>query len=168
MSGLVARIPVSDATAIVDAADAERVSRHRWYLQRQGHLLYAINAKGVYLHRFIIRARSGTTIDHVNGNGLDNQRHNLRVASRGDQVHNTRKRAGPASSRYKGVGFHHRPGRTRPWRARIKCDGREIGLGYFESEVAAAKAYDAAAVRLYGSFACLNFPGNVATRTAIL
>ena len=91
-------------------------------------------------------------IDHRNGNGLDNRKTNLRLATNAENQRNKGARADNRSG-YKGVS----PARG-VWRAQIKVDQRSFTLGYFECPVAAAKAYDVAAAEKHGQFAWLNFP----------
>ena len=93
-------------------------------------------------------------VDHVNGDGLDNRRANLRPAS---TAQNARNRSRPSTNRsgFKGVSWVRDRGH---WRAGIKVDGRSLNLGSFADPVEAAKAYDEAARRLHGKFARPNFP----------
>lgn len=93
-------------------------------------------------------------VDHRDGNGLNNQRTNLRQATALQNMWNRRKTAA-AASRYKGVTWY-RP--TKRWTAAIRVGGRVRYLGYFRDEQAAARAYDTAAREVHGEFACLNFP----------
>ena len=100
------------------------------------------------MHRVITGAPDGKEVDHINGDGLDNRRCNLRIC---DGAQN-RKNKGPAKSklsRYLGVYYYHMPG---VWRA--ACNGRYLGT--FTSEVAAALAYNEAALVQHGEFARLN------------
>lgn len=92
-------------------------------------------------------------VDHKDHDGLNNQRSNLRPATRPQNNANSRKRAG-TSSWFKGVCWEKR--RLR-WQAQIMVDGRTRFLGYFDDEFEAAEAYDAAALWEWGEFACLNF-----------
>jgi hypothetical protein len=94
-------------------------------------------------------------VDHINGDGLDNRRENIRLASPTQNQQNKRKQSAPASSRYKGVTFKTARGR---WEASIRVDGKNTFLGRFHDEEAAAHAYDAAARIHHGRFASLNFP----------
>jgi hypothetical protein len=101
--------------------------------------------------------------DHVNHNGLDNRKANLRPATHTQNVWHRRKFNGRTSggfklasrSKYKGVDWAHSMNR---WRARILVNGKRIYLGSFNSELEAAKAYDLAAKKHHGQFATLNFP----------
>jgi hypothetical protein len=92
--------------------------------------------------------------DHIDHNGLNNQRSNLRPATGGRNLQNARKRAG-ASSVHKGVSWDSSHSK---WLARICVDGHQRFLGYCLSEEDAARAYDSAAREAFGAYACLNFP----------
>lgn len=146
--------------AIIDAEDAERIAGYRWRAERGKHTVYAVanvergSRKTVKLHRLILDAPSGVEVDHVNRQGLDCRRQNLRLATHQDNQRNRAKQLGN-SSRYKGVGWHKA---TRSWRARIKVDNRTEELGGFSDEEAAARAYDRRARVAFGEFAVLNFP----------
>lgn len=95
-----------------------------------------------------------TQLDHVDGNGLNNTRANLRPATNAQNNHNERLRATNTSG-YKGV---HWVRTNSKWRAEIRIDGRNRHFGYFVDPLDAARAYDAAARSAFGAFACLNFP----------
>jgi hypothetical protein len=95
-------------------------------------------------------------VDHRDGNGLNNRRRsNLRVCSHSQNGANQKKHKNNTSG-FKGVVLY-KDNRSRPWCARIKVEGRHIYLGYFATPDEAAKAYDAAAIRLHGEFARTNF-----------
>jgi AP2 domain len=95
-------------------------------------------------------------VDHRNGDGLDNQRHNLRPATQPENLANTGSRGG--TSRYKGVSWDRRRNK---WRAGIMNNRQLYHLGMFTDEDEAARAYDAAAIELQGEFARPNFPAVV-------
>jgi len=105
------------------------------------------------MHRQIIHVPEGYVIDHINGNGLDNRKANLRPATVAQNAWNSKKR-NPRSG-YKGVCFDKDKGL---WRAAIVCNRKRIHLGYFKDKTTAAKAYDKAAKKYHGQFASLNFP----------
>lgn len=106
------------------------------------------------LHRLISSAGRGQLVDHIDGDGLNNRRSNLRLVTAAENSRNRRKASGIIqSSRYKGV---LRSGRK--WLAGITCDGQRFNLGSFTDEREAARAYDAKALAIFGDFARLNFP----------
>lgn len=152
--------------AIVDMADSERVSAFRWYAHRQKTKIYAkrffrVDGRRVLANmgRFILGVSDGVVdrmvVDHINGDGLDNRRENLRLCLPSENMKNRLKdEAKNFSSKFKGVSVYKRPS----WQARIRVDRTTIFLGYFDSEIAAALAYDAAAKKYFGEYARLNFP----------
>lgn len=146
-------------SAIVDDSDHAAVAQYRWHARVDNHVVYAArNAKkdgGGYstlrLHTFLT---GWSRVDHIDGDGLNNRRSNLRPASALENNQNTQKRAA-AYSQYKGVSWCKREGR---WFAQIQCQRQHQHLGYYPTEVEAALAYDAAARELFGEFARPNFP----------
>jgi hypothetical protein len=113
----------------------------------------AENGKAIYMHLEIMSAPDGMEVDHMNGNGLDNRRENLRLCTRAQNRMNSVKRIGKSST-FKGVYWHKN---CRKWRASLKLDGKEIHIGYFNTELEAAEAYDEKALELFGEFAKPNF-----------
>jgi hypothetical protein len=102
------------------------------------------------MHRLILGAKPGQFVDHINGNGLDNQRSNLRLASRAQNNRNARRRADNTTG-HRGVG--HDRGR---FRATIYAGGQRINLGNYGTPLEAARAYDLVAKPLHGEYARLN------------
>lgn len=93
--------------------------------------------------------------DHIDGNGLNNQRNNLRACTFSQNNANTRSRNNTSSS-YLGVSWSKR---EKKWRASIQKNGKTKSLGYWDSEIKAAKVYNYEAIKLHGTFAKLNeFP----------
>jgi hypothetical protein len=106
------------------------------------------------MHRQILGAPPGQQVDHINGDTLDNRRVNLRLATHGQNQHNRGKYRNNKSG-YKGVSWDKAAGK---WRAQIKFNNKKYNLGRYHDPIEAALAYDAAAIRLHGAFARLNFP----------
>lgn len=148
-------------SAIVDDEDWSSLVNHKWYARKHRNTWYA--ARNEYLghnrwryvtmHRLIIAAAPGQQVDHIDGNGLNNTRANLRFCD-GTQNACNRKR-GWGRSHFKGVSWHSQSGK---WRSEATLKGKHFFLGMFEDETEAARAYDRAAIRLFGEFAHPNFP----------
>lgn len=142
--------------AIIDPDDYDRVSKHRWLLDRDGYAVTWIRTpqgrRNVGMHRFINGTPTGLLTDHINGLKLDNRKANLRSATNSQNQAN--RAPMPGSSRYKGV---TRLGEEQ-WQAGIKVNHKRRSLGTYSSEIAAARAYDRAALKTWGAHARLNFP----------
>jgi hypothetical protein len=143
--------------AIVDAEDYEKLNRYKWHAIRQANTFYAVRRQGnkkIRMHRVITNAPKGLDCDHIDHNGLNNRKKNLRLCTRLQNSRNQRARKG-GTSKYKGVYWHKD---QKKWHAGISSCGKSYFLGSFDNEVDAAKAYDKKAKVLFGQFACLNFP----------
>lgn len=143
--------------AIVDEADAELVlNRGRWYAHKgaTARTFYAIyverSPRRVTFMHVLIAGRKG--FDHVNRNGLDNRRINLRPAT-GTQNNANQALRSDSTSGFKGVTWHKQ---DRKWQAKIKANGKDYYLGQFEHPLDAAHAYNQAALEAFGEFAWLN------------
>ena len=160
-------IPVTrNAVAIIDNEDHALVAAYTWRLKREPgqRVQYAQThcptssgsrrQRTVLMHRLVLGAQPGQLVDHINGDGLDNRRVNLRLCAATD---NARHRVKPRgySNPYKGITLHRPSGK---WQASIKVCGRSIYLGLFDDPVHAARAYDSAALNYFGEYALLNFP----------
>ncbi len=141
----------------VDDEDFDELNKHKWCVKDSSKRPYAVRGKiytVVRMHRELLKAPKGIEVDHVNGDGLDNQRHNLRFATRYQNSRNVGKQKGiQYKSVYKGV---HWQEKRKRWRARINVNNKEIYLGQYSLELDAAKAYNEAAVKYFGEFARLN------------
>lgn len=149
--------------AIVDDEDYGWVSQWKWHVHRSnpgGETFYARcnmgawpNQKKVYLHREIMKPPPGMQVDHIDGNGLNCTRANMRLATDTQNRYNQRPYSNNKSG-FKGVVWN-KP--TKKWQARIGVNGKKISLGYYDSPEDAARAYDKAAREYHGEFAYTNF-----------
>ena len=143
--------------AIVDCEDYDLLSRYKWCAAKDSSTYYAVRSrrgKQVRMHREIMKVPKHLVCDHINHNGLDNRRNNLRICTRQQNTYN-QKPMKTGTSKYKGVDWNKR---QKKWRARIYYKSRCHYLGYFNNEIDAALSYDAKARQLFKEFACLNFP----------
>jgi hypothetical protein len=150
--------------AIVDPDDYYRLSRFHWYPQRGRSNVYAYRfepylkgrkPRSHAMHRDILHLPPGRICDHINGNGLDNRKANLRQSTYAQNSWNRPKGSIQSSSKYKGVCKHNKDGK---WQAQIAVNRTRIYLGRFKTQTEAAKAYDNAAKKYHKEFASLNFP----------
>lgn len=138
---------------IIDNEDYESLATFRWYAARNGNNFYAGRDYEDYqirLHRVIANAPKDKVIDHINGNSLDNRRANLRICANSDNSRNA-KLPITNTSGFKGIRAW-----GSSWQAQIGSGKTRLHLGSFPSKEAAARAYDAKALELYGEFACTN------------
>ena len=151
----------------VDEPDYALISNHTWYAAKERRRVYARrNSRGgptkfVKMHRTIAGAPVGVEVDHINGNGLDNRRANLRLCSNPENTRNQGLSIANTSG-FKGVTWRRK---ECCWRAQIGHDRANIYLGSFPTAIEAALAYDAAARRFFGAFARPNFPITQETTT---
>lgn len=152
------KIPLTQNNlALVDDDDYEKISEYKW----RNHNGYAARTTPrsaevrttILMHREILGdIPEGMDVDHINGNKSDNRRSNLRIVTRQQNCHNSPKRARNTSG-YKGVSFDKRKNK---WRARLRHEGSELFLGYFENKHDAARMCNFWASDLFGEFARLN------------
>lgn len=142
--------------ALVDDEDYERLMSHKWKWRAliTPSTSYATrrepgSRRTIRMHREILGTSPGMDTDHINGNGLDNQRTNLRECTRQQNLQNSRSHLG-STSQFKGVCWSKW---ARKWTAMISVDYRTRWLGNFSTEVEAANAYKRAAVAIFGEFA---------------
>jgi hypothetical protein len=151
--------------ALVDDEDYEWLIRDYAWHKIKGESTFYAHAwlrgskpkRKVYMHRIILGVPKGIEVDHIDGNGLNNRRNNLRSCTSSENHFNSRKRrlygGIPTTSLYKGVTQNKKSGN---WITRIYIRGKQTHVGAFPTELEAAAAYDMAAIREYGRFAKVN------------
>lgn len=138
--------------ALVDDEDFIWLSRFTWCADSSGYAMTFDGQKNIRMHTMLIRPPKGMVVDHINGNPSDNQRKNLRICTRAENLRNRGKQKNNSSG-YKGV--YWSKGRKK-WIAQIKIYGKMKSLGGFEAVIDAVKAYDLAALQIHGEFAKTN------------
>ena len=140
--------------ALVDEADDPNLVAIKWCYSGSGYAVHntSINGKSItiLMHRFLMRAKPGEIVDHIDGDPLNNQRANLRIVSYAQNSQN-RKASGAVGF----LGVEYRALKNKFF-ASIRKDGKFYSLGYFESPLDAAQAYDNKALELYGPDAATN------------
>lgn len=161
--------------ALIDDDDYDLISAYNWFVLIKKHTTYVLtklgNGHAISMHRLICNFPDNMVIDHKDGNGLNNQRSNLRICTTQQNQMNKKKRSILKSSIYKGVTLMVNKrvctGRSRDfsvlkkyytWRAMIMLNGKKVRIGTFKTEIEAAIAYDKTAKIYHGEFASLNFP----------
>jgi len=142
--------------AYVDYEDFDRIKDYKWFYEARPNTVYVarwcpILKRLIRLHREILNAPKGITVDHIDGNGLNNTKANLRLATTSQNGANTKSRARNKSG-YKGVSRHQKD----KWQVHLKCGNKKLYLGLFTDLKEAAKAYNIAALEHFGEFAKLN------------
>lgn len=142
--------------AIVDDEDYPLLCKYKWTFHPCGYAYRNQKLNGkikkVYMHRFIMNYNGEKDIDHINHNGLDNRKSNLRIASRSENLANKGKSANH-SSKYKGVCYDKSKSK---WVCYIQVRKKQIFLGRYETEKEAGMMYNHFASLYFGEFACLN------------
>lgn len=162
VDGSVAYVPLTMGyEAIIDAEDVEWVQRDNWRasIERRAdcslRTVYALRTdrsngikRTLALHREILKPPPGLQVDHINGNGLDNRRANLRIATPAQNARNARMRRNNTSG-FKGVRLHKPSGK---WVAEIKVNNTTKSLGAYEAAAEAHAAYARASAELHQEF----------------
>jgi hypothetical protein len=158
-------LKIKNYNITIDDEDWDLIKRYNWHLANKKGTIYImafdkINDKKVtiQLARVILNAPKGKIVDHINGDTLDNRKHNLRLADKRTNAQNMRSNKN-TSSEFKGVCWSKHKNK---WRANIFYK-KQIHLGYFKSEIDAAIAYNEAAKKFFGEYARLNIITNPIT-----
>lgn len=157
--------------ALINVDDLALVAHRKWHARKGGHTYYAYynwrpgggrdsKTETVLLHRLIMGLTAGSPefVDHINHNGLDNRRDNLRVVTPYENTQNRRPSNSNGRTGYRGVVQRSPLTAKNPFEARIRKDGKQIHLGMFPTAIDAARAYDAARRKLHHGVGPLNFP----------
>ena len=147
--------------ALVDDADYTYLNQYKWYAANANCTYYAVRMsrdlrpkrQPIYMHRVILNAPDSLDIDHLNGDGLDNRRSNIRLCTRSQNIRHKRIRS-DSKSRFKGVNL--RKGKKNPYVAYIQLNGKKAHLSCHQTAEAAARVYDEAALKYHGDFALTN------------
>lgn len=148
--------------ALVDAGDFEYISQWKWFFHKgyavrreSRKLMVNGKRKTIYMHRLINRTPDGMETDHIDLNGLNNTKENLRSSSRSENLRNQGKQKNGKSSQYKGVSWNKN---DQAYHSRIHVNKKRVFLGTFKAneEKLAALAYNEAAIKYHGEYACLN------------
>lgn len=162
--GIMKEIELSQGyKALVDDIDFEHLNQFKWNVRIVSSTKYAKRSdrysipKTIQMHRIIMNCPKDMMVDHINGNGLDNRRENLRICTRSNNLMNSNKPKGKNTSKYKGVSkLNYSNKKWKCWRAEIRINRKAIFLGTFKTQKEAALAYNEAAIKYFGKFAKLN------------
>ena len=139
--------------ALVDNSDYEQLIPYNWSTRRIKQCFYAFNFQAGYMHRFILELTDGNVhVDHKDGDGLNNQRNNIRTCTHVQNCNNKKSQIN-SSSKYLGVSWD--AGKNK-WRSQIKVNGKIKYLGAYTSEIEGAIIYNITSRRYRGEFAGTN------------
>ncbi len=141
------------ARTIIDSEDVGKVEGHKWCLS-YGYVMTNLKGTTVKIQNFItgINPNIEKLIDHRDGNPLNNRKSNYRLCTSAENIKNAKIRADNTSG-YKGVCWKKD---NKKWMARIMFNKKRVHLGVFNDKTDAAKAYNSAAIKHFGEFACQN------------
>jgi len=157
------KLPLTqDQFAIVDEDDYDRLAQYKWCVSRSRNCLYARRSSKyqgkkitLQMHRVVLglEYNDNLIIDHINRNGLDNRKANLRIVSQKINSYNCKMQRHNTSG-YRGVAFYKQTGKYASY---IKINGIQKHLGFYETPIEAALAHDVASLLAYKENAIINF-----------
>lgn len=145
--------------ALVDDDDYEQLMKLKWYKGKDGYALHMmtftykkkyVSCCVMCMHRVVNKTKDGLETDHIDGNRLNNQKCNLRNATREENQHNAKIRQDNTSG-YKGVWRNYDK-----WTGQIQFQNKRQTIGRFDTKEEAAIAYNSKAKELFGEYAWLN------------
>ena len=153
----------------IDKEDLELIQQYKWFYNSHinyntGYSITNYHKKSIKMHRLIkkndldIKAielnilSKHILVDHINGDGLDNRKINLRICNHNENICNSKLRKNNTTG-YKGVDI-----KRKKYRSRIQLNKKSIVIGSFDTAIEAARAYDRKAIELFGKYANTNFP----------
>lgn len=157
MTHKVKKIPLTqNKFALVDSEDFDWLNQYKWCAHKIGNQWYVgtrLKGKYVLMHRLILNLNPGDKRhgDHIDHNGLNNKRYNLRICTHSQNLQN-RYMQYNCSSGLKGA---YKCTGSKTWMSRICANKRDIYLGTFKTKEQAAEAYQKAAKKYFGEFACI-------------
>jgi hypothetical protein len=131
----------NNMVVIVDDEDYEQLKKYRWYSYKKDdrNTCYARRSNGrsrkIFIHQQILGKVEGLVIDHINGDGLDNRRENLRHVT---HRQNSMNRHDKKTSQYRGIWWHKQ---VKKWCAQIQINGKQKHIGLYRTEIEAFEAY---------------------------
>jgi hypothetical protein len=137
---------------LIDKEDLDKVLSRFWCIEPFGYVISTNKTNTITLHKFLMQTKDNEYLDHINGDKFDNRKSNLRICTKAENCRNSKMKSINTSG-YKGVSWRKR---DKKWSAIITVNYKNIGLGYYENKIEAAKAYNKAALKYHGEFARLN------------
>lgn len=139
--------------ALVDDEDFEYLNQFKWHAIKSRNTFYGCRLRNLRMHREIMKVKNtNVIIDHIDGNGLNNQKYNLRICSVGENNKNRH-----TVNNFSGyLGVSRVTSKCERWQANIRVNGKTLYLGSFKDKKDAAKAYNENAIKFHKEFARIN------------